>query len=238
MQFIPIKTRILQPPQDDLFSLFSEALATLQEGDVLVISSKVVAIHEARCVLESEFDKEKHIEQAADVVIPRPNWPSPLTIINNVMVGAAGVDRSNSNDYFTLLPLDPFASAERVYKYIEEHFKLKHFGVIITDSRSQPCRYGATGVEIGFWGLKPLESHIGKEDLFGRKMRFERTNIVDAIAAGANLVMGEVAESTPLVIVRGVPNLQFELGNFKDQLFCPFEDDIMKVLYERFLKAR
>lgn len=237
MQLIAVKTSILEPPQDNLFAVLDECLTEVQEKDVVVISSKVVAISEGRCVSVGEFDQAAHLAAEAEVVIPRANWPSPLTIVNHVMVGGAGVDRSNSGEYHTLLPRDPFASAERIYSYIKNRFNLQELGIIITDSRSHPCRYGATGVAIGFWGIKPIESHIGKTDLFGRKIQVERTNVVDAIAAGANLVMGEVAEGTPIVLVRSVPNVQFQTGNLRDDLFCPFADDVMLVLYERFLKA-
>jgi len=235
MQYIPIPTRILQPPQDDLFAVLDETLSDLRPTDVLLVSSKVVAIHEGRCVSVDEFDLAKHIANEADVVIKRDNWSSPLTIINHVMVGRAGVDRSNSNGYITMLPQNPFKSAQAIYQHVKARLGFSQFGVIITDSHSVPCRYGAVGGAIGFWGIKPLVSHIGKPDLFGRKIKVERTNMVDGIAAGANLVMGEVAECTPLVIARDVPNIRFEEGLLRDELFCPFADDVMRVLYKDFL---
>jgi coenzyme F420-0:L-glutamate ligase len=234
MQYIPVKTRILNPPQDDLFGVLDEFLPNLEEGDVLVVTSKVVSIDEGRCVLEKDFDKHKHIKEESDVIIPRTGW-SPLTIINHVMVGGAGVDKSNSNGYYTLLPENPFESAARIHKYTKERFGLKNLGVVVTDSKSNPCRYGATGCAIGFWGIHPLESHIGKKDLFGRAIKIERTNVVDGIAAGANLLMGETAEGIPVVIARNIPNLKFEEGDLRKELFCPYEEDTHKVLYEKYL---
>lgn len=236
MQFIPIKTRIFQPPQDDLWEVLGESLHGVQERDVVLVSSKVVAIGEGRCVPEEDFDKQKHVHEVAEVVIPRSYWGADLTITNHVFVSSAGVDRSNSNGYYTLLPADPFASAERIHSYLTERFGLREVGVIITDSRSEPCRYGAVGVGIGFWGIKPLKNHVGKDDLFGRKIRVERSNVVDGLTAGANVVMGEVAEQTPIVIARGVPGLEFKDGNLRDELFCPFADDTFRVLYEKYLK--
>ncbi|MCA9354628.1 MAG: coenzyme F420-0:L-glutamate ligase [Candidatus Kaiserbacteria bacterium] len=235
MQIIGIKTRVLQPPKDDLFSVLDESLTDVQEGDVVCVSSKVVAINEGRCVAKEVFDKEAHIAAEAQVMIPRPYWHAPLTITNNVFVSSAGVDQSNSDGYYTLLPQDPFVSAEAVYTYLKKRFNLKNIGVIITDSRSEPCRFGAVGAAIGFWGVSPLHDHIGREDLFGRKIRVERSNIVDGIAAAAVVVMGEVDECTPVAIVRAVPDLRFAEGNQRDQLFCPFAEDTFRVLYEDFL---
>ena len=77
---------------------------------------------------------------------------------------------------------------------------------------------------------------MGKEDLFGRKIQIERSNIVDGLSAGAIVVMGEVAESTPIVIARSVPNLKFIHGNQKERLFCPLEKDTFRVLYEDILE--
>jgi dihydrofolate synthase / folylpolyglutamate synthase len=235
MQFIPVKTRIMQPPKDDLVVLLDESLTTIQECDVVLISSKVVAIGEGRCVARDEFDKTAYVKEMAEVIIPRPYWGTDLTITNHVLISSAGVDQSNSNGYYTLLPKDPFASAERIYKYLIDRFGLRECGVIITDSRSQPCRYGAFGYALGFWGIEPLKSHVGKADLFGRTIRVERSNVVDGLAAGAVVVMGETAEQTPIVIARDVPSLTFQTGNLRDNLFCPLKEDTFRVLYEGFV---
>jgi F420-0:gamma-glutamyl ligase len=235
MQYIPIKTRRLNPPRDNLIEVLDQTLSDVREKDVLVITSKVVAIDEGRAVPESEFDMEQHLKDESDVIIPRENWPSPITIVHNVMVGRAGADKSNSGDYYTLLPKDPFASAERIHKFLKDKFNLNELGVIISDSRSQPLRYGATGCAIGFWGIVPVEKHAGKEDLFGRAIYMESTNVIDGIVAGANLLMGEVAESTPVVIARDIPSVQFKEGNLRDELFCTFDADVFRVLYERYL---
>lgn len=236
MQFLPIQTRVLQPPNDDLFAVLDESLPELKEKDIVVVSSKVVAIGEGRCVAKGDFNKETHIKNEAQLVIPRPYWGAPLTVTNNVMVSSAGVDLSNSADFYTLLPKNPFKSAKAIHRYLSKKHGLTNVGVIITDSRSEPCRYGAVGVSIGFWGIEPLISHVGKTDLFGRKIRVARSNVVDGLAAGAVVVMGEVDEATPIVIARDVPNAQFVTGNQREKLFCRFEDDTFRVLYEKWLK--
>ena len=235
MKFIPIKTRILQPPQDDLFLVFDESLSEVSEGDIVVVSSKVVSIHEGHCVPVSGNDKKALIAQEAQFSIPRTYWPSPLTVAHNAFIGTAGIDESNANGHYVLLPRDPFVSAHNIYSYITKRFGVKNIGVVITDSHSSPLRRGAMGVAIGWWGFAPTINHVGKPDLFGREFRIEVSNIADAIAAGAGLVMGETDECQPVVIATEVPGITFEDKNTKDELFVAPKDDTFRVLYEDFL---
>jgi F420-0:gamma-glutamyl ligase len=235
MQFIPIKTRVLIPPQDDLYAVLGEYLTEVVEGDIVLVSSKVIAISEGRCVSKTDANKADLVAANADVTIDRPYWNSPLTIVHNTFLGAAGIDESNGNGYYVLLPSDVFKSAEDIHSYLCTKHQVKNIGVIVTDSRSHPFRYGATGVALAWWGIEPLQDHIGRPDLFGRKIEVERSNLVDGLAAGATVIAGEVNECIPVVIARGVPNITFVDGTTKDSLFSPFEDDTFRVLYDRFL---
>lgn len=237
MQLIPIKTSILKPPQDDLLPVLKKYLPALQEKDVLVISSKVVAISEGRTVRIGEANKQDLISEEADLIIPRPYWPSPLTVAHHTFLGASGIDESNGDGYYILLPEDIFASAERLQSWLRSEYKLKEIGVIITDSHSAPFRFGATGVALAWWGILPIEDCRGRADLFGRIIQFERSNLVDGLAGGANVLMGEVNECTPIVIVRDVPRLQYTQVNTREKLLVPFKDDTFRVLYERYLLA-
>jgi coenzyme F420-0:L-glutamate ligase len=235
MQTIPIKTRKFLPPKDDLFSVLQESLADIKNGDVLVVSSKVVAIHEERCVPVADASKADLVASEADLSIPRSYWSSPLTVSHHTFIGSAGIDESNANGYYILLPEDPPASAKKIYEFVTETFGVSELGVIVSDSCSQPFRRGALGVALGFWGFQPTNSHIGKEDLFGREMGVEVTNLADSVAVAANIVMGEVSECQPLAIVRGIPEIYFDTEDHKADLFCRYEDDMFRVLYERFL---
>jgi coenzyme F420-0:L-glutamate ligase/coenzyme F420-1:gamma-L-glutamate ligase len=235
MEYIPIHTKVMKPPKDDLTTFLDSSLSDVREDDVIVITSKIVAISEGRCVGAEDFDKDAYVQESAQVIIPRSYWGTALTVTNNMLVSSSGVDQSNSDGYYTLLPEKPFVSAQKIHEYLAKRFNTERIGVIITDSHSVPCRYGAMVGAIAWWGFEPLLNHIGREDLFGRKIQHERSNLVDGIAAGAGVVMGEVDECTPIVIARGVPNLTFTQRDTKDTLFCPPQDDLMRVLYERFL---
>jgi coenzyme F420-0:L-glutamate ligase len=237
MQFIPITTRILTPPQDNLLAVLKESLADVRDNDVLCISSKVVAIHEGRCVAKDSVDKQQLAASEADLVIPRSYWSSSLAVIHHTFLGAAGIDESNGDGHYILLPRDPFASAKVLHTFLCETYRVEKLGVIITDSRSHPFRYGATGVALAWWGIEPLEDHRGRLDLFGRAIEVERSNLVDGLAAGATVVAGEVDECIPVVIARNVPRFIFTKPNenTRDHLFSPYEEDTFRVLYDRWL---
>jgi coenzyme F420-0:L-glutamate ligase len=235
MQYIPFKTRVMQPPKDDLLAVLDGALREVKEGDIVAVSSKVVSIYEGNCLLASETDKSALVLKEADLAIPRTYWSSPLTITHSAFIGTAGIDESNADGYYVLLPKDPFASAKNIHTYLRNRFNLKEVGVIITDSHSSPLRRGAFGVSIGWWGFHPTTNHVGKPDLFGRPFKIEVSNIADALAAGAGLVMGETDECQPVVVIRDTPNIVFTDANTKDELFVAFQDDTFRVLYERFL---
>ncbi len=235
MQYIPVKTRIMNPPQDDLFDVLDKALFDVQEGDIVAVSSKVVAIHEGNCVPVDSIDKKELVAKEAELCIPRTYWSSPLTIKHSAFIGTAGIDESNADGHYVLLPKDPFASAKSIHDYLTKRFAIKNIGVVITDSHSSPLRRGATGVAIGFWGFHPTINHVGKPDLFGREFRIEVSNIADALAAGAGLVMGETDECQPVVIIRDTPSVTFVDAHTKDELFVSFADDTLRVLYEDFL---
>jgi len=235
MEFIPVKTRILTPPQDDLYTVLDRSLPVLQEEDVVIVSSKVVAIHEGRCLSIDGSDKEALVKSETDFTIPRDYYRLPLTVTRHTFLGAAGVDESNGGGYYILLPEAPFASAHNLHAHLKEKFKLTNLGVIITDSHSGPFRYGATGVSLAWWGIEPLEDHRGRTDLFGRKIQYERSNLVDGLAAGATVVMGEVDEGVPVVIARGVPRLVCTEKNTRETLLVPYREDLFRVLYEKFL---
>ena len=240
MQYIPIKTRVMQPPQDDLYSLLNEHLADMHENDIVLITSKIVSIHQGRCVSKDDAPDKKSLvlEESEYVTEGNPKYAtSPLAIKYNAMFYAAGIDESNSNGYYTLLPSAPYDSAKEIWEYLTVRKKIKNLGVIITDSHSLPLRRGCIGISIGLWGFRPVKSHVGKPDLFGRKMELSHTNLADAIVAGASVVCGESNESTPIVIVRNAPNIEFCNCDVSAEILIPLEDDmylpLLKVFHPR-----
>lgn len=215
MIITPIKTRAFIPPKDDLFSLIKEGFSgkKIKENSIFVVTSKVVAIWQGRCIKIGSIDKEALIKKEADLYLDRKENPNrynvTLTIKNNILILTAGIDESNSNGYYTLWPSDPFESANKIYEFIKSMYGLKNLGVIITDSHTTPLRWGVTGIALSHYGFNPLKDYRGLNDIFGREMKISQSNIADSIASASVLVMGEGNEQTPLAIVEDVNFVEF-----------------------------
>jgi F420-0:gamma-glutamyl ligase len=235
MELIAVKTRVLHPPKDDLFTALDASLTDIRDGDVVIITSKVVAIHEGRCVPIEGTDKTALVQSEADYLLEREG-KKPLTIKNNALISASGIDESNGEGYYILLPEDSYVSARVIRMHLVERHNLTRLGVVITDSHSLPFRYGAMSVSIGCWGFEPIESHIGRTDIFGRVMQYSKTNLPDSIAAAATLVSGECDEVQPVQIARDIPNLVWSDEDPRPSFIVPHNEDIYAELYKDFKK--
>lgn len=239
MEFLPVKTRAFLPPKDDLDALLDESLVggnALRDGDVLFITSKIVAIGEGRCVAKGGV-KDKHalVEREADAFVPwqQSKWGYCLSIKNNTLIASAGVDESNANGFYVLWPSNAFASARAIRKRLMEEHAFERLAVVITDSHCTPLRRGVNGITIGYSGLNPLKDYQGKKDLFGRPLVMTQANVVDALTGMAVLLMGEADESTPLCIGRGLDGIVEYTGEENAEFVIPLEED----LFEPILKG-
>lgn len=156
-----------------------------------------------------------------------------ISIKNNLLIPTAGIDESNGDGYYILWPKNPQKSANLIRQHLRNKFKLKKLGVIITDSKTTPLRWGTTGTGIGYSGFDPLNNYIDTPDVFGRHLRVTKANILDGLAAAAVVVMGEGDERTPIAVIEDIPFVRFvdndptdtELGNLEisidDDLYAP-----------------
>lgn len=236
MQYIPIKTRVMQPPKDDLYSVLDESVTDLQEGDLVLVTSKVVSIHQGKCVPVDSVEKRALVEKESEYFVEGNTkyYSSPLSIKYNGLFFAAGIDESNADGHYIPLPDDPFKSAQEIWEYLRAKHGIESLGVIVTDSHSIPLRLGCLGIAIGFWGMHPITDHVGKKDLFGKDMRYSSTNIVDAVSAGAAAVCGETTETTPIVLARGVSNVRFTKEDTREEILISGEDDLYYPLLKPF----
>lgn len=180
----------------------------LREGDVLVITSKVVALSQGR-VREAEAPEafEALVKEEADEFLGGKQVL--LTKKNSIFTPWAGIDRSNAPDNLVVLwPEKPFHAAEQYLQELKGDYGLSNLGVIISDSICAPLRRGVTGIALGYAGFKGVNDLRGQKDLYGKKMQVTQQNVADMIAAAAHLVMGETAESIPFALVRGA-NVEF-----------------------------
>ena len=212
INIIPIKTRKVLPPKDDIKDILKH-LPKLKEGDVLVIASKIIAIHQGRCIMKQEVrSKNQVIKNEADYSLPIHKIGKSdivLTIKDHTLIPSAGIDESNGNDYYILWPKNSSLEAKRIASYLKKRDKIKRLGVIIADSHTTPLRWGTQGISIGYFGINPLKDYRGTKDIFGRKLKYTQSNIVDSLANLGVMAMGEGHEQTPMVIIRGYKNLRF-----------------------------
>lgn len=240
MQFIKVKTRVFCPPKDNIYKLLDQHLPKLKEGDVLFITSKILAIHQGRCVkITNEKTRQQIIKKEADWLLPeklKKTYHSKLTIKESVILSNAGIDQSNGNGYHILWPKHVNQELKNIWQYLTTQHHLKRLGIIATDSRPSPLRLGVTGVAIGAFGLKPLIDCRGQKDVFGRKLKATKVNVLDSLAATAVLLMGEGGESTPLVISRGTKRVSFTDRLSFNQLLVPIKEDRFYPLLKTFKK--
>jgi coenzyme F420-0:L-glutamate ligase len=239
--FIPVKTRALLPPQDDLWDALDPALPALRDGDVLAITSKVVAIHQGRCIpVDAVADKEELVAREADRWLPKASskYGITLAIKGNTLVASAGIDASNARGHYVLWPNDPWSAAHDIAIRLKEKLRLSRLGVILTDSHCIPLRRGTVGISIGCFGFDPLRDYRGRPDIFGRPLEVTMSNLADAIAAAAVGLMGEGAECVPAVVVRNWPELNFDEADHRDRFVIAPDEDIFAPLLSVLTKAR
>ena len=230
MEIHSIKTKKILP-NDDLFQIL-DSVENISEKSILTVTSKIVSICENSVVPAEKIEKTELVYKEADYYLPKEfsKYGFVLTIKNNVLIPTAGIDESNAHGNYVLWPKNPWKSANEIRKYLREKFHLKNFGVIITDSKTTPLRWGTTGVAIAYSGFQPLNDYIGKPDIFGKEMRVTKANILDGLAVSAVLVMGEGSEQTPLAMLSDLPMVKFEEHNPTDDeinsLKIELEDDL------------
>jgi dihydrofolate synthase / folylpolyglutamate synthase len=238
MKVFAVKTHKIIPGKEaQMINVLDAYVPRLQEGSVVAVSSKIISICQRRYVRVDEEEKEKLITQEAEYYLLRDKNGFFLTIKHGVLIPSAGIDESNGNGYYILWPEHPQQTANEIREYLVKKHGLKNVGVIITDSKTTPLRWGVTGVAISHSGFQALRSYIGTQDIFGKEMQFTKTNVMDALAATAVLVMGEGKEQTPLAVIEDMPFVRFQRRNPAqeelDAIRIPFGgEDIYKTLLE------
>jgi len=176
----------------------------LADGDVLVVTSKVVSKAEGR-VIPAQTRLDAIAEESVRVVATKATPRGPTTIAetrHGLVMAAAGVDASNVDaGHVVLLPVDPDASARRLRDAVQRATGCR-VGVVITDTMGRAWRLGLTDAAIGAAGLAPLDDHTGRPDAWGRPLEMTVIAIADEIAAAADLVKGK-ATGIPVALVRG-----------------------------------
>jgi coenzyme F420-0:L-glutamate ligase / coenzyme F420-1:gamma-L-glutamate ligase len=234
---------------DIVVNALEDSKIRLENDDILVFAQKIVSKAEGRALNLAEIipsqrasDIARQIDKDARVIelILRESREilrtRPGTIIVEHRLGFicanAGIDHSNvaaagdsTEEWILLLPAEPDRSAEKIRDEIRSQTG-KRAGILIIDSHGRAWRNGTVGTAIGLSGLPGLQDLRGDRDLFGRELLITQVGVADELAAAASLVMGQAAEGTPVVHVRGFP-YQLREGSLKE-LIRPKEQDLFR----------
>jgi coenzyme F420-0:L-glutamate ligase / coenzyme F420-1:gamma-L-glutamate ligase len=232
LRVVPLRGMPEVRPGDDLARLLLEAVAraglVLADGDVLAVTSKVVAKAEGRLVPlpgdpagRERVLRETVAGETARVVARRGRLVIAET--RTGLVGAnALVDASNAGgDQLVLLPADPDASAARLRDALAAACG-HDVAVVVTDTLGRPWRLGQTDVAVGLAGMGALDDWRGRADGDGRPLEVTEVAVADEVAAAADLVKGK-ASRVPAALLRGVPRPEGD-GGARDLVRAPIDD--------------
>ncbi|GGM66458.1 F420-0--gamma-glutamyl ligase [Longimycelium tulufanense] len=219
-------------PGDDLAGAIAAAAPWLADGDVLVVTSKIVSKVEGRLVTvptepqARDAARRRLVEQESVRVLARFR----NTVISQNRIGvvqaAAGVDNSNvATGELALLPVDPDASAARLRSELRGRLGVS-VAVVITDTMGRAWRIGQTDAAIGSSGLPVLHPYAGHTDQQGNELYVTAVAVADELAAAADLVKGKLG-GVPVAVVRGLR--VDDDGSTARDLVRPVEEDLFRL---------
>lgn len=234
---------------DIVMGALQENNILLEENDILVLAQKIVSKAEGRRVNLNDVTPTQRAMELAETtqkdarlveLILQESNEVIRTRIGTIIVehklgfvcANAGIDHSNvagagnaEQEWVLLLPAEPDRSAKELGRAIQSKTG-KRVGILIIDSHGRAWRNGTQGVAIGIAGLPGLQDLRGLQDLFGFTLRITQVGVADELAAAASLVMGQAAEGTPVVHVRGFP-YPLRDGSLQE-LIRPKEQDLFR----------
>lgn len=221
---------------DDLAAIIARAVgsdgaSSLEDGDILVVTSKIVSKAEGRQIVAA--DREDAITaETVRVVASKAHAGGVTRIVENrqgLTLAAAGVDSSNTPEGMVLLlPVDPDASARSICAALRLATGLR-LGVVISDTLGRPWRLGQTDIAIGAAGVRVLNDLRGSHDAGGRRLDATVIAIADELAAAADLVKGK-ASGVPVAVIRGLGRFVGDLDEpGASSIIRPAEDDLFRL---------
>jgi len=195
---------------------------TLKEGDIIVISEKVIATSQGRIInlndvihiseeakrMAKEYDMDERfveiiLQEASMILGGLPGGHVILAKVNDFLIANAGIDQSNAGpDNVVLLPKNLEKVVWEYWRTLKESFNITDLGVIFADSRVQPLRKGTIGIAIATAGFEPIEDLRGHPDLYNRPMQITMRAIADDLTSAAQFLLNEADQQTPVVIIR------------------------------------
>lgn len=234
MKALPIVTRRIEPNEDIFPLLVSVLPRPLKNGDVLIVTSKVISFAEGQ-IVPCRNEKELHeliAKEADEIVEDEESKGFLLTKKQGMFLPNAGIDRSNVPEgYAVLLPKNAQASAEHLRNALQKQFAIEHLGILIVDSRILPFRQGISGIPLGIAGFSAISDERGKPDLFGKPLRVSQIAVADVLAAFAQLFFGQSAESCPFLLLEDAPVFFTDQSQHPEELCIDPKDDLFHALF-------
>ncbi|MHA1491255.1 MAG: coenzyme F420-0:L-glutamate ligase [Promethearchaeota archaeon] len=254
MYLFSIKLPIIKkddPLLETIVKNIKQVKETLKEGDIIVISEKVIATSQGRVKNLSEVKriskKAKNLaikydmdERIVELILQEATMILGgmkhviLAKVNDFLIANAGIDQSNAGpNMVVLLPENLNQVVWDYWKKLRKEFKIKNLGVIIADSRVQPLRKGTIGIAIATAGFEPIEDLRGHPDLFDRLLEITMRAIADDLTSAAQFLLNEADQQTPIVIMRGC-NIEFT-ENPKFTTEMPPEECLYMNIFSKYL---
>jgi coenzyme F420-0:L-glutamate ligase len=196
-------------PGDDLVAEIARCAPWLDDGDILVVTSKAVSKIEGRLravpadAEQREAARQGLISEETVRIVAQRGTLRIVETRHGLVLAAAGVDSSNvQSNEVALLPIDPDASARRLLAGIHDKLGVS-VAVVISDSMGRPWRHGITDIAIGVAGMAAVTDERGATDKHGNVLVTTEVAVADELAAAADLVKGKLAD-IPVAVVRGL----------------------------------
>ena len=182
----------------------ADPLGPLRDGDIVVVTSKIISKAQGR--IEPASRRTELITSETSRTVARRGETRIVRTHDGLTIAAAGIDTSNlSAESILLLPLDPDGSAAALRERLEIATNLR-LGVIISDTAGRPWRIGQTDHAIGVSGVRVLEDYAGARDAYGNELQVTVIAVADELAAAADLVKGKL-RGRPVAVIRGLGQL-------------------------------
>ncbi len=215
---------------DDLAGLIAAAEPDLRDGDVVVVTQKVVSKAEGAMALIDADDPRGHkalVEEESVRIVRRRGELIISETKHGFVCANAGVDLSNVDEgWAALLPVDSDRSARRIRDGLRARLAVE-VGVIVSDTFGRPWRRGLTDVAIGCAGIQAVVDLRGTEDSRGRILQVTEVCVVDELAGAADLVMGK-ATGVAAAVIRGVDPGWLGQGNVHDEIVRSPQEDLFR----------
>jgi len=229
------------PFAEQVLACVTKSGEQVQDNDVLVISSKYLAMAQGRYLDLATVKPSKDAIKLSRLLSLDPPFAEVVIREADVIFGGvksfaicirkgliapnAGVDRSNIYPGHVILsPKNVWKEADSLRQTVKARLN-KDVGVVIADSRLIPTKRGTIGIALGTAGLEALKDMRGHRDLFGKRLRVTRMAIADDLASAAELIMGEADEATPIVIARG-EGRYWRISNSRKRMTVPHDQCI------------